>query len=136
MHEAVQTEIDRYTLTFVYRWFPLYLAYAYMYWYIAIYHTYWYRTSLPITKAATPKRIFQGTLDFTYSNSVYCKAIITGHSVRRFPSPYGKKRHVIAISIIAILEKWGWFESTVNYQWKIKMNCYNNNNNLMIIDIK
>lgn len=134
MHEAVQTKRDRALKPLFIDYFPLYLAYAYMYWYIAIYHTYWYRTSLPITKAATPKRIFQGTLDFTYSNSVYCKAIITGHSVRRFPSPYGKKRHVIAISIITVLKKCVWLESTVNYQWDIKMNCYNNN--LMIIDIK
>lgn len=87
--------------------FPLYSAFTY--WYIAISdHSYWNTASLPIIKAATPKRTFQGTLDFTYSNSVYCKMIITGQRVRRFPSPYGKKEAChITISMIAVYWKNG-----------------------------
>lgn len=89
-HDAVQLERVTPSLLFM-NVFPLYSAFTY--WYIAISdHSYWNTASLPIIKAATPKRTFQGTLDFTYSNSVYCKMIITGQRVRRFPSPYGKKR--------------------------------------------
>lgn len=87
-HDAVQ---ESYTFAFVYECFPFILGI-----YVLIYSnfrpSYWNTASLPIIKAATPKRTFQGTLDFTYSNSVYCKMIITGQRVRRFPSPYGKKR--------------------------------------------